>query len=361
MKTLRHLIHQNFIIGIQGTRLTPEECKLFSEENIGGVILFNRNIESPQQLHELIIQLQLLAAKSPDQKPLLVAMDMEGGRVQRLQQTPFTKWPSMQKIGLADSPSLAFDFALSLGKQIKAIGINTNLAPCLDVLTHPKNKVIGDRALSTKSEVVEKLGSAIVRGFIKSEIISCGKHFPGHGAVAEDSHQQMPIDESTLDTFEAIHWPPFKRAFRAKLPLLMTAHIKYSQIDPHWPATLSEKILREILYRQLGFRGLIMSDDLDMKALRNHWSVEEIAVQSVRAGCQLLLYGDGFKSLYLAGEALEKATLNDPDIQQRIIDNHQKIIELKNKTLIPFKPLTYKEALQAIRQANPQDNIIAIS
>lgn len=347
--SLRHLINQTLIIGLQGTSLTSEERSLFANENMGGVILFDRNVESLQQLHDLILNLQTLASKSPDQKPLLIAIDMEGGRVQRLK-APFTQWPAMQVLGKISSPSLTFNFAQALGKELKAIGINTNLAPCLDVLTAKDNQVIGDRAFSHQPEVVERLGSAVIRGLVKANILPCGKHFPGHGSTLTDSHKALPISSISLENLQK-HLIPFKKAFRSHIPLLMTAHIKYPCIDPDWPVTLSMKILKGLACDTMGYRHLIMSDDLDMKALRNHWSVEDIAVQAVQAGCHLLLYGNDLKSPILAGDVIEKATLNGHISKEQIINNHQKVINLKMQKLMPFKPTSYQEALQVIGKA----------
>ena len=350
--SLRHLIHQSMIVGLQGVHLTSEEHNLFAKENMGGVILFDRNIESPKQLHDLILNLQSLASHSPDEKPLWIAIDMEGGRVQRLKE-PFTKWPTMQCLGNKASPSLAFDFAQALGRELKAIGVNLNLAPCLDVLTHPDNQVIGDRALSHQPEIVERIGSAIVRGLIKSDILPCGKHFPGHGGVSIDSHKALPETDMSLEDMQK-HLAPFKRAFRSGLKLLMTAHIKYSHIDPDWPGTLSPKILKELACKDLNYKYFIISDDLDMKALRNHWSVEDIAVQAVRAGCHLLLYGNDFESPLLAGEAIEKAVLNGLISKESLKANHHRIVDLKAQALMPFQAMPYQDVLQVVGQEEHQ-------
>ena len=349
--SLKHLIHQTFIIGIKGTSLTSEEIQLFKNENIGGVILFDRNFESLKQLHNLINHIQQLAIKSPDQKHMFIAVDMEGGRVQRLK-SPFTTWPSMQKLGKHNSPSLAFDFASTMAKELKAIGINMNCAPCLDVLTCQENKVIGDRALSDQTDIVEKIGSAIVRGFIKEEIIPCGKHFPGHGSTITDSHLELPIADISLEMLEKNHLPPFLRVFRSKLPLLMTAHIKYSNIDSDWPATLSEKVIKGLARDKMRYRSLIISDDLDMKALRNHWSVQDIAVQAVKAGCNLLLYCNDFESPHIAADAIEKALINGDIEKKHIIENHQRVVKLKSQ--VPLKRFGYQEVLQIVGQTNYQ-------
>ncbi len=351
MKDLRHLINQTLIIGIKGTSLTSEEAQLLAKENIGGVILFDRNMESLKQLHNLINHIQTLAVKSPGQKHAFIAVDMEGGRVQRLK-SPFTLWPTMHQLGLHNSPSLAFDFASTLGKEIRSVGININFAPCLDVLTCQENHTIGDRALSNDTEIVERLGSAIVRGFMKEDIVPCAKHFPGHGSTKIDSHLELPIEDISLKALKQKHLPPFYRAFRTKLHLLMTAHIKYPSIDPDWPATLSEKILKGIARDKMDYRNLIISDDLDMKALRNHWSVKDIAVQATKAGCNLLLYCNDFESPHIAADAIEEAVNNDTINKTRIIRNHQKITKLKST--IPFKRFSYQEVLQIVGQTNYQ-------
>ena len=149
--SLRHLIYQTLIIGIKGTSLTSEEAQLLAKKNIGGIVLFDRNVESLKQLYNLINHIQALAVKSPDHKHVFIAVDMEGGRVQRLK-SPFTLWPTMQKLGMHNSPSLAFDFAATLGKEIRSVGININFSPCLDVLICQENHTIGDRALSNNTE-----------------------------------------------------------------------------------------------------------------------------------------------------------------------------------------------------------------
>ena len=349
--SLRHLINQTLIVGIKGTSLTPEETQLFAKENIGGVILFDRNMESLKQLHNLINHIQSLAVKSPDQKPAFIAIDMEGGRVQRFK-SPFTLWPTMQKLGTHNSPSLAFDFASTLGKELRSVGININFAPCLDVLTCQENHTIGDRALSNDTDTVERLGSAIIRGFMKENIIPCAKHFPGHGSTKIDSHLELPIEDISLEDLKQKHLPPFYRAFKTKLQLLMTAHIKYPSIDPDWPATLSEKILKGIARDKMCYRNLIISDDLDMKALRNHWSVKDIAVQAIKAGCNLLLYCNDFEFPHIAANTIEEAINNDIINKEQIIKNHQKMIKLKS--VIPFKRFSYQEVLQIVGQTNYQ-------
>ena len=157
---MKNELGQLLIVGLQGTTLQKDEAQFLTDNNIGGVILFDRNIESPQQLHKLCSDIQSLRHKLPRKSPFFISIDMEGGRVQRLK-PPFTPWPPARKLGDLDSTSLAFKFALALGEELKAVGINLNFAPCVDVLTNPENKVIGDRALSDQPEQVGKMASAL--------------------------------------------------------------------------------------------------------------------------------------------------------------------------------------------------------
>lgn len=250
---MRHEIGQQMIIGLAGTTLQKDEANFIVENNIGGVILFKRNTESPEQIHKLTSDLQALRHRMPTRAPLIISIDMEGGRVHRLQ-PPFTKWPALSHVGKLESTSVAFRFAQAMGDEMRAVGINLDFAPAIDILTNPQNTVIGDRALSANPETVAKLGSALVRGYIKSDIIACAKHFPGHGDTFVDSHVGLPVENKTLEELEARELEPFKKVFRSKLDMLLTAHIKFPKIDPDWPASLSEIFLKKILRERRGGR-----------------------------------------------------------------------------------------------------------
>ena len=171
MANLRKLIGQTFIIGISGTSLTSEEKKFIVDNNIGGVVLFSRNIEDPKQLHSLCAEIQSLHHQSPDKAPLFISIDMEGGRVARLK-APYTQWPPVKNLGDMDSPSLAFKFAQAMGDELFATGINLDFAPCVDTLTNEANELIGDRSFGSDPDLVGRLGSALVRGYLKSNIIA---------------------------------------------------------------------------------------------------------------------------------------------------------------------------------------------
>lgn len=347
---------QLYIIGIQGPELLPEEAKFIQENNIGGVILFSRNLESPQQIHQLCTSLQSLRHKMPDKAPLFIGIDMEGGRVQRLK-PPFTQWPPLGHFGELDSTSLAFKFSQAMGQELKAVGINLDFAPCIDVLTNPQNQVIGDRSVGRDAEYVGKMASALVRGYIKSGILSCVKHYPGHGNTLADSHDELPIEDTDLNTLQARELQPFKKAFRARAEMCMTAHIKFSKIDDEWPVTLSEKFIKELLRKDIRYSKTVITDDLDMKALRNHYSIEEIPVRALEVDCDILLYCNEFdvppQSLAAVERAISHGRLNSDSITKK----YQNILSLKKRTLKEPDPAPYEYAIKVI--AHPEHLKIA--
>lgn len=338
---------QLFFVGIQGTSLLPEESSFIAKNNIGGVVLFARNIESPQQVHKLCSEIQALRSQQKDKAPLFIGIDMEGGRVARLK-APFTQWPPLKKLGDLDSTSVAFKFAFDMGSELKAVGINLDFAPCVDVLTNPKNSVIGDRAISSDPEKVAKISSAIVRGYIKSNVLPCAKHFPGHGNTFIDSHEELPIEEASLEELEKASLIPFKKAFRARLDMVMTAHIKFTKIDPDFPVTLSKKFLQEMLRGQMRYRNLIISDDLDMKALAKYHSVEDIPVMALGAGCDILLYCNEPAHPPIALEAVKKA-FNDGKLPAAPLEESLKrVLTLKRERLLQPVPPPFHEASKII-------------
>lgn len=346
-------IGQLLFIGIRGKTLTPDESEFIIKNNIGGVVLFARNIESPEQVHALCTQIQATRHKTRDKLPLFIGVDQEGGRVARLK-APFTQWPPLAFIGKLDSTSVAFKFAMAMGEELRAVGINLDFAPCVDVFTNPKNTVIGDRSLSTDPEQVAKLASALVRGYIKSGIIPCAKHFPGHGNTLADSHEELPLEDVDLEQLKSVALVPFKKVFRARLDMVMTAHIKFPKIDPEHPVTLSEIFIKKLLREELRFKHLIITDDLDMGALVSHYSVEEIAVRSLQAGCDILLYCNKFDHPQIALNAIEKALKDQRLTAKQIDESYNRVVALKKDVLKEPDPADFKKASPAIGSADHQ-------
>ncbi|MFZ4402964.1 MAG: beta-N-acetylhexosaminidase [Pseudobdellovibrionaceae bacterium] len=343
----KQIIGQHLLIGISGLVLTDDEKKFIVENNIGGVVLFSRNVSSPQQIHALCTEIQNLRHQMLDKAPLFIGIDMEGGRVARLK-SPFTLWPPLKRLGDLDAPTASFNLANRMGLELKAVGINLDFAPCVDIFTNPQNTVIGDRSISTDAEMVGKHASALVRGYLKSEVVSCAKHFPGHGNTIVDSHEDLPIENLSMERLESTELIPFKRAFKARCPMTMTAHIHFPQIDPQWPVTLSEIFLKKILREDLRFKGLIITDDLDMKAMSKHYASELIPVQALRAGADLLLYCNEPASPPKAIEDILEAVIQGKLNEKDLYATHQKILASKKELLPNPDPMPLAESLKLI-------------
>lgn len=345
--SIRELIGQHMLIGISGATLSNDEKKFIVENNISGVVLFARNCIEPKQISQLCAEIQALRHKMKDKAPLFIGIDMEGGRVHRLK-PPFTQWPPLKKIGDLDAPTVAFHFTQRMGAEMLSVGINLDFAPCIDVFTNPKNTVIGDRAISSDPHQVEKMASALIRGFIKSGVLSCIKHFPGHGNTLIDSHEELPVEDADLKRLNEVELIPFKKALRSRVDMVMTSHILFKNIDPKWPVTLSEIFLKKMIREELKYRGLVITDDLDMKALAKHYDKEKIPVRAMQAGADLLLYCNEPESPPMAIESLITAVaqgqLNKTDLEQ----THRKILDVKKVKILMPDPRPTEDAMEII-------------
>ena len=283
LRDLRRHIGQLVIAGFAGESLAADVKSLAREFDLAGVILFARNVVSPGQVRELAGECSAMASDWP----LWISVDQEGGRVARLR-SPFTEWPPAQTLGRCGDIGLAARFASALAAELAAVGINLDYAPVLDVLTNPSNQVIGDRALAGRAEDVARLGTAIIEALQGAGVAACGKHFPGHGDTAADSHLDLPVLEHPPDRLEAVELVPFRAAVAAGVASIMTAHVLLPALDAEWPATLSPAIL-DRLRSGMGFQGLVISDDLSMRAISAQYDATDAAVAAVSAGCDTLL------------------------------------------------------------------------
>jgi beta-N-acetylhexosaminidase len=287
-RAIRREIGQLLIGSFPGTTIPVEMRALAREFSLGGVIVFARNVEAPEQIAEVSTDLQSLTPAGP----LWVSVDQEGGRVARLR-APFTEWPPMAVLGRSGSVDLAERFGAALGAELRSVGITLDYAPVLDIHTNPANPVIGDRALATDAANVARLGAAIIRGLQGQGVAACGKHFPGHGDTSVDSHLDLPVVDHPPDRLRRVEWVPFLEAVRADVAFMMTAHLLVPSLDDQRPATLSPTIVQGLLREELGFEGVIVSDDLEMKAIAKTYDAPEAAVQAVVAGCDSVLVCSG--------------------------------------------------------------------
>jgi beta-N-acetylhexosaminidase len=290
-----------FLIGsMPGTSIPVELRSLAREFDLGGLILFSRNIEVPEQVAELSAESEALGRTMP----AWVSVDQEGGRVARLKE-PFTKWPPMATLGRAgkQSEQLAERFARALAQELLAVGISLDYAPVLDIHTNPKNPVIGDRALAESGDEVSRLGRVIIRALQGAGLAACGKHFPGHGDTSTDSHFELPLVEHAPDRLRAIEFEPFRAAIAEHVAFIMTAHVLVPTLDDRRPASLSPEIVQKLLRDELQFDGVILSDDLEMKAVSAKYEVPDAAVEAIAAGCDAVLICSG--DVDLQGRTLE--------------------------------------------------------
>lgn len=255
-----------------------------AEFDLGGVIYFARNIAEPAQVAELSRE----SADLTQDWPLWISVDQEGGRVARLRR-PFTEWPPMVTLGRSGDERLVAGFAAALAAELRGVGINLDYTPVLDIHTNPKNPIIGDRAFGDTAGVVSRIGVAMVRALHEAGIVACGKHFPGHGDTSTDSHLELPLVEHSPDRLNAIEFAPFKAAIAEGLGTIMTAHVLVPSLDEDLPATLSRTVVTDVLKGQLGFDGLVISDDLGMNAVAATWPLPEAMVMALAAGCDAVL------------------------------------------------------------------------
>jgi beta-N-acetylhexosaminidase len=318
--------------GISGLTLTDDEKKFIEKEDIGGVILFSKNYESPAQLAELVNSIQVLRKDYP----LFIATDHEGGRVVRFK-THFTQFPPMLEIAKLESPKLFFEIATIMAEELLACGVNLNLAPVCDIWNNDQNKVIWDRAFGTDHENVSKYISSMIRGFQTNGLLSCAKHFPGHGNTLKDSHVDLPIVKKSLSDIRAEEIQPFIKAIKARVDMVMMAHIIVEDIDPELPCSLSPKA-HKILREELKYKGLILSDDMQMKAITDHRGTGEAAMLAIKAGSDLVEYRD-MEEAVLGLEGLKKAYKDKTIKPLEFADRTDRVEECKKRFFTEYKPI----------------------
>ena len=326
-------IGQLFMLGFDGTSVSPEWAELQARYKPGGMILFARNLEHTAQIVELTNGLQ---AHSPH-SPLLIAIDQEGGRVSRLP-NGFTIFPPCGTVGACRSEELAYAAAAVTAAELRAVGINMNMAPVLDVHSNPENPIIGDRAYGTEPDIVAELGVAAIRGFHGKGVIACGKHFPGHGDTSTDSHKELPVVKASAETLLERELPPFHHAIANGLAAIMTAHVLYPALDAQRPATLSPTILTGLLREQWGFDGVVVTDDLEMRAIAHHHGIGEAAVQAFLAGADVFLICKDRERAVAAMDAVRKAVEQGTIPPDRLDTSVRRITQMKQRFLRTHLP-----------------------
>jgi beta-N-acetylhexosaminidase len=293
MPIIERKVARLFCIGFDGLSPTSELKDLLAR-GVGGVILFKRNIASSAQLRDLCAEIKSLA-------PVPVAIDHEGGRVQRLS-SEFTDIPPAREVGTRNDERFAREIGRIIGRELCEVGIDIDFAPVMDVDTNPANPVIGARSFGPDPQLVARMGTQVLLGIQEQHVAACAKHFPGHGDTNIDSHLDLPSLEHDVTRLEKIELPPFKAAIEAGVAMVMTSHIVFRRLDAGLPATMSRRMVTELLREKLRFDGVVVSDDLEMKAITSHFGVDRAAVACVNAGVDWMLI------------------CHTPSVQQRSID-----------------------------------------
>lgn len=322
--------------GISGLTLTSEEAEFLEKENIGGVLLFSKNFESPAQLAELVNSIQ----KCRREYPLLIAVDHEGGRVMRFR-SHFTQFPAMMDIANLGSPKICFHTTKIMAEELSACGINLNLSPVCDITNNPNNKVIGDRAFGTDEESVSKFVSSAIRGFQTNGVMACAKHFPGHGCTTKDSHDDLPVIKKSIEELRETEFQPFIKAVKSRVEFMMMAHLQVDAIDEQWPTSLSEKA-HAIVRDEFRFKKVIISDDMQMGAIINRFGADEAAVRAIAAGADIIEYRDmaeAERALSALRQALKVKELKNEDVLAKAA----RITEIKQQYLSEYKPIYIPE------------------
>jgi beta-N-acetylhexosaminidase len=340
---LRHKIGQLFLVGIQGEAPTANERLQFEEYGFGGFVLFKRNCQAAGQIVSLCRALWGMA----DELPPFIAIDQEGGRVHRLP-PPFSHFPSAARIGEMKDPNLAHRLGRAAAAEMALAGINLNFAPVLDVNSQPDSPIIGDRAFAADPTAVTTIGWSWTLGLRAGGIIPCGKHFPGHGATDKDSHFELPIVAKPLVRLQTTELPPFVHACLNQIEALMTAHVLFPALDPRWPATLSQKIVTGLLRQQLGYRGVVFSDDMEMHAISNRYGVEESAAHSILAGVDVLLFCHELPKAVQACEFLCAEAARDAALRARVDESYARIVSLKRRLLSSFTGVRENEICKCL-------------
>lgn len=285
--TLAESIGQMMIISVVGTDIDEELVSLINDINPGGIILFKENYDSKLQIKRFCRNLQKIAKTTRLKIPLFISVDQEGGSVIRLP-PPFTQLPTARELG-AKGSDFVYNSASQIATELKEVGINMNHAPVLDIDTNNKNPIIGDRSFGNEPDIVTQMGIEFSKGLQDNNIISTGKHFPGHGHSETDSHKILPIVRLSRERLLDVEIYPFKVAILQGIDTIMSAHVLYPALDKEYPATLSKKIITDILRIKLGFKGVIITDDLSMKAITSYYCLDEACYLAVRAGINMLL------------------------------------------------------------------------
>lgn len=337
--TLRQKVGQRLVTGFPGKQMSEEFIRLVREYKVGNVILFAENIESCAQLSALCADIQALV-RAETGHAAFIAIDQEGGVVSRLAKDGLNI-PGAMALAASGDPHSAFLAGEITGRELRKMGVNFNLAPDIDVNSNPENPVIGVRSYGDTPETVSRFGTEMIRGLKAGGVLACAKHFPGHGDTNVDSHLSLPLVDKPMSALEQNELKPFAAAIEAGVPGIMTTHILFPQVEPEKiPATMSRRIITGLLREQMGFGGLVLSDCMEMNAIKEFYGTVEGTLAAVRAGVDLVFISHTASVAKQAAAALEQAAENGALDRAEFDASVARILEAKQPFEAETPPLT---------------------
>lgn len=327
--TLEEKLGQMIMIGVDTYQISEQEKKMIQDNYIGGVILFKRNVQNSNQLLNLNNQIKGIN-KEVNDIPILISVDEEGGLVSRMP-SEIINLPNKNEIGEVNNIELATKVGNAIGERVYDFGFNMTMAPVLDVNNNPNNPVIGIRSFGDNPEVVSNMGIAEMKAIQSQNVIPVIKHFPGHGDTDVDSHKGLPVINHNLERLNKIELAPFKKAINEGADVVMVGHIIMTQLDNQNPASLSQKIVTDLLRNDLNFNGVVITDDMTMGAIIHSLDIGKAAIQSVKAGNDIILVSHGYENKINVIQSLHTAALNGEISEETINDSVYRILTLKEK------------------------------
>ncbi|NIK80025.1 beta-N-acetylhexosaminidase [Paenibacillus castaneae] len=326
--SLDEKIGQMVIVGLDGTIMQAEAKKMIDNYHVGGFILYKDNIADAPQTLALLNQLK--AQNKTNQAPLWLSIDQEGGKVSRMPDE-FMKLPAALEIGKKNNTQYTHQIGLALGNMVHALGFNMDFAPVLDINSNPKNPVIGNRSFGTNPDTVIKHAIETMTAIQSTGVAAVVKHFPGHGDTSVDSHLELPVVHKSLKELKSFELLPFIEAAEQNADAVMIAHLLIPSIDNQNPASLSKKIITDLLRDELHYDGVVITDDMTMGGITKHNDIGDAAVRSVLAGTDILLVGHDYKQQTAVLEALKKSVTDGAVSVSRLDDSIYRNLKLKMK------------------------------
>jgi beta-N-acetylhexosaminidase len=321
-------VGQLVMVGLDQPRVPEGLGRLLRRHPLGGVFLFGAALGAEAETAALTAD-----AQAASRLPMLIAVDQEGGRLQEWGPPHRDPLPRAADLGAqfatSGDPDVVLTVARRVGRELRAGGINVDFAPVLDVHTNPDNPIIGDRSFGSDPQLVGEVGVLFIEGLHEQRVVACGKHFPGHGDTAQDSHLALPTVSHDAARLQRVELAPFVRSIAAGLQMIMTAHVLYPALDRQRPATVSPAILHNLLRERLGFDGVVITDDLKMQGIRDEYDLLEGGVAAIEAGCDLLLTATEFERHEALLEGLEKAERDGRLSAHRVAESVARVERLR--------------------------------